>query len=109
MFKIIEEPTFRHDVVARVPVDGGYTEEKFAATFRVISPEEIDSFDLMKTEGATDFLKRVVVELHDIADAQGKALEWSDATRDAALRLPWARGALSRTYFEAIQGAKRGN
>ena len=109
MFKIVDEPTFSHEVTARVPVDGGFREETFTATFRVIDPEEADEFDLTTTAGSTAFLRRTVVKLDDVGDAQSKLLEWSDEVRDAALRLPWARSALARTYFAAISGAKSGN
>lgn len=109
MFKIADEPTFRHEVKARVPVDGGHREESFQATFRVLEPKEVDTFDLNTTDGSTAFLKRVIVQLHDIGDAEGKPLEWADEVRDAVLRLPWARGALARAYFAAIAGAKSGN
>lgn len=109
MFKIVEEPTFTHDVTARVPVDGGFAEETFKATFRVIDPEEVDSFVLTTTEGSTAFLRRVIKRLDDLADAEKHPIEYSDEVRDAALRLPWARAALARTYFAAISGAKAGN
>ncbi|MBN9504918.1 MAG: hypothetical protein J0I69_02735 [Altererythrobacter sp.] len=109
MFIVTDEPTFTHDVTARVPVDGGFAEETFKATFRVIDPEEVDSFVLATTEGAAAFLKRVIVRLDGIADAEKRPVEWSDQVRDAVLRLPWARSALARTYFTAISGAKTGN
>lgn len=109
MFTITDEPTFTHPVTARVPVDGGFAEETFKATFRVIGPEEKDTFDLLTTEGSTAFLRRVIVRLDEIADAEKKPVEWSDQVRDAVLRLPWARAALARTYFTAISGAKAGN
>lgn len=109
MFTVTKEPRFTHDVTARVPTDGGFREETCKATFRVIDPEEAGAFDLMTTEGSTGFLKRVVVRIEDIADAEGKPIEWSDDVRDAVLRLPWARSALARTYFSAVAGAKAGN
>lgn len=109
MFTIAKEPTFTHEVTARMPVDGGFREESFKATFRVIDPEEAQAFDLTTTEGSSGFLKRVVVKLHEIGDAEGKPIEWSDEVLAAVLRLPWARAALARTYFGAIAGAKAGN
>ena len=109
MSKTSTEPTFTHEVKARVPVDGGFQEERFKATFRVVDPDEAAKFDMMSIDGSTGFLKRVVVRLDDIGDAEGKPLEWSDAVFDAVLRLPWARSALARTYFMAVSGAKAGN
>jgi len=109
MFKIAKEPTFTHEVVTRAPVDGGFEEQKFKATFRAIDPEEAETFDIVTLEGSTAFLRRVVVQLHDVVDAEGKPVEWNDAVLLAALRLPWARTALARAYFAAIAGAKAGN
>lgn len=110
MFKIVTEPTFTHPVTAKVPVDGGgFLEEKFKATFRVIAPDEADAFDLLTNEGSTAFLKRVVVRLDELGDAEGQPIEFSEQVFDAALKLPWARGALARTYFAAVSGAKAGN
>ena len=109
MFKIVQEPTFTHEVIAKVPVDGGFRDEKFKATFRVIDPEEAESFDLSKVEGSTNFLRRVIVRLSDIADAEGAPIEWNDEVFTAVVKLPWARGALARGYFGALTGAKSGN
>lgn len=109
MFTISTEPQFTHDISARVPVDGGYRTEDFKATFRVIDPDEIEQFDLSTGDDSTDFLKRVVVKLDDIGDAQGEPVEWSDEVLEKVLKLPWARGALARGYFAAIKGAASGN
>lgn len=109
MFKIAAEPTFRHEVSAKVPVDGGFETQKFKATFRVIAPEEIDGYDLAETKASSDFLRRVVVRLDEIAAADGEPIEWNDAALEAVLRLPWARAALARGYFSAIAGAATGN
>jgi len=109
MFKVTQEPTFTHDVTARVPVDGGFEDQKFKATFRVIDPEEADKFDLATLEGSGDFLRKVVVQLHEVADAEGKPLEWNDGVLTAVLKLPWARSALARAYFAGVAGAKLGN
>lgn len=109
MFKIAEEPTFTHDVTARVPVDGGHKDETFKATFRVLEPERLDGFDLATTEGATAFLKAAIKKLDDVTDAEGKPLPWSDEVLNQVLRLPYARVALTKSYFEAVHGAPAGN
>lgn len=109
MFKIVQEPTFTHTVKARVPIDGGFREESFKATYRVIDPVELEKLDLSTNEGSTEFLHRTVARLDDIGDAEGNAVEWSDEVFAMVLRLPWARAALARGYFSAIAGAKAGN
>ena len=109
MFKIAPEKTFKHKVTAMVPVDGGHSAEPFEATFRVLDPAEADKFDLNTTEGATQFLRAVIVRLDDISDAEGNPVEWNDETRDAVLRLPYARIALNAAYWQAVSKARAGN
>ena len=109
MFKLTSEPTFRHKVRAHVPIDGGHRDETFEVTYRVLATDKVRDFDLATGEGTTEFLKAIIAELHDIADGSGKPLPWSDEVRDAVLRLPYARTAISNGYFEAISGARKGN
>ena len=109
MFTIADEPTFTHDVEALVPVDGGHEKQTFKATFRVVSPDELEQYNLNETISSAEFLKRVVVKLHDIGDAEGNAMEWSDRVFEQVLKLPYARGALARAYFSAMTKAKSGN
>lgn len=109
MFKVIKEPTFRHPVEAKVPVDGGFEDQSFEVTFRAISAEEAESFDMGDAASQTAFFKRIIVELHEIGDAEGKALTYSDAVRDQVLRLPWAKKAIAKTYFASLRGERLGN
>lgn len=109
MFKLATEPTFRHKLRASVPVNGGYQDEAFEATYRVLSVDKSSEFDLNTGEGTTAFLKAVLVELHDIADAHGNPVDYSDEVRDAVLNLPYARAAIVRGYFDGIAGARKGN
>ena len=71
--------------------------------------EEAEGYDLMDADSSKEFLKRIIVELHDIADAEGQPLEYSDSVRDQVTRLPWARKAIAKAYFAALNGAKEGN
>lgn len=109
MFKIASEPTFTHTVRARVPIDGGFRDETFRVTFRTIAPEEAAGFDLTTAEGSTELLRRIVAGLEDVGDANGNKVEFSDEVLDSVLKLPWARQAIAKTYFEAVAGAKQGN
>lgn len=109
MFKLASEPTFRHKLRARVPIDGGHREETFEVTYRVLTVEKIADFNLTTPEGTTGFLKAVLVELHDIADAQGNPVDYSDEVRDAVLNLPYARSAIVSGYFDGVAGARKGN
>jgi hypothetical protein len=109
MFKVATEPTFQHTIKARVPVDGGFRDESFKATYRVLEPEKIEAIDMGSTQGTLDFLRTIVVRLDDIGDAEGKAVEYSDEVLEQVLKLPYARRALITAYFEGVSGAKQGN
>ena len=64
---------------------------------------------MMDATSVKAFLARIIVELHDIGDVEGQALEYSDKVRDQVTRLPWARKAIVKAYFAALNGAKEGN
>lgn len=109
MFKLAKEPTFRHQVEAKVPVDGGFEDQSFEVTFRAIDAEEAEGYDMGDAMSQTAFFKRIIVELHDIGDAEGKPVPYSDAVRDQVLRLPWAKKAIAKTYFASLRGERLGN
>lgn len=109
MFKLSAEPTFRHKVRARVPVNGGHQDETFEVTYRALTIEQMSKYDLTEASDVSEFLRAAIAELHDIADAQGNPLEYSDEVRDQVLNLPWARAAIVAGYFEGVAGARKGN
>lgn len=109
MFVVTSDPQFTHTVTAMVPIDGGYEKQPFKVTYRAIGDEETDAFDLNTTKGSTDFLRRIVVRLDDLLDANKEAIPYSDAVRDQVLALPWARKAITRGYIEAVNKAAEGN
>src|SRR5258707_1023849 len=97
-FNIAAKPTFRRPVTVHVPDGDAARTEQFIATFRVLPVDDEAKFDLETGEGSTGFLKAVIVRLDDLADANGKAVEYSDDVRDEVLRQPYVRMALARTY-----------
>ncbi|MBV1918997.1 MAG: hypothetical protein KUG65_13180 [Sphingomonadaceae bacterium] len=109
MFKLVDNPTFKHTVTAVVPIDGGHREEDFDVTYNVLEPDEVGGFELSTNEGTKEFLLAIVKRLDDVGDAEGKPMPYSDALRDDVLKLPYARAAISSGYFEAITKAKKGN
>lgn len=109
MFKIIENPTFTHTVRVMVPIDGGHREETLKATYKVLTTDEVNGYDLSDSASSRDFLRTALVKLDDIADADGKPIPYSDEVRDQVLALPYARIALGRGYFEAVSKARTGN
>jgi hypothetical protein len=109
MFNIDENPVFTHDVIVRVPVDGGYRNEVIKATYEVIPTDEAARFDLSTEAGARAFLRRVVKKLDELVDRNRNAVPYNDEVRERVLSLPHARQALAAAYFKALEGAKLGN
>ncbi|WP_242415089.1 phage tail assembly chaperone [Sphingomonas panni] len=109
MFVADPNPTFTHEVTARVPVNGGYEEQKFKVTYRVLTDEQLGAFDLNDNGSAAAFLRQAVTGLDDIAGADKKALPYSDNLRDQIIGLPYARVPMVRGYFEAVYPARLGN
>ena len=109
MLKISSNPTFQRTIKARVPVDGGYSEDSFKVTFKVLSTDEINAFDLSTETGTREFLTAAIESLDDIAGEDGKPLPYSDGLRDQVLGLPYLRTAMITEYFKSVSGAPEGN
>jgi hypothetical protein len=109
MLKIAKEPTFRHQVTARVPIDGGHEDQQFSVTFRVLPVSVMDGARLEEVGGTGAFLQQAIVGLDDIVDEAGKPVAWSDALRDRVIDTPFLRQALIRAYFDGVAGAAAGN
>lgn len=107
MFKVVAEPQFTHTVKVRVPVDGGHEDQSFKARFRVVDTAEVGKIELEEGRGAA--VKRILVSMDELADADGNPVSYSDALRDQLIQLPYVEIALYRTYLEAVVGAKTGN
>ena len=97
MFVVEETPTFRHTVTADVPVDGGFSKQQFGVTFRLLDSDAADELDLSTRKGSDEFLRSIIVELHDLVDAKKQPVAYSDAVRDQVIALPWARRAIVRS------------
>lgn len=109
MFIVQDNPRFTHTVTAMVPVDGGHERQDFKVTFQAMETDEIGKLDLADAAASTEFLRRVVVGLGDIAGADGKPLTYSDKVRDQVIGMLWARRAIVAGYFKAVNAAAEGN
>lgn len=109
MFKVVSNRTFTHEVTVMMPSDGGYTTEKFKATFNYLGSEEANAFDVSTDDGALNFMKRIIARLDDITDDAGMPIPYSDALRDQVLNMPNPRRALLKSYFSAMAKAAEGN
>jgi succinyl-CoA synthetase beta subunit len=108
-FKIDAKPTFRRTVVVRIPDGGAAREETLQATFNVLSTDEMEELDVNTVGGSSDFLRRAIVRLDDLADANGKAVEYTEAVLNQVLQMPHARLALARTYMRELLKEREGN
>lgn len=109
MFEVVQERQFTARLKSATPVDGGTREETFKATYRVLSTERIDEIDLATKEGTDEFLRAVIVELHELVDANRQALPYNDEIRDQVMIIPYARRALIDGYFSNVNKARKGN
>jgi hypothetical protein len=104
------ERQFTARVTANVPVDGGTREERFKARFRVLNSDQLENYNLSATEGTTDFLRAVIVELFELVDDSNNPIAYNDDVRDQVILDPPARIALIRAYFDSIgKGGRKGN
>lgn len=108
-FVVDFNPTFTHVVKVKVPVDGGFKDQSFKATYSVIPTDEISQYDLGGGTGSKEFLQRAVTHMSDLVDKDGETISYSDELRDQLLGQLYVRKALARTYFEAVAGAQSGN
>lgn len=107
MFKFVAEQTFTHTVKVMVPVDGGFDEQSFKATFRVEDVEKLAG--IQEEGGQAEVLRRVIVDLDEVAGPDGAPLPYSDKLRDQLIGVPYVRIALFLTYVEAVSKARAGN
>lgn len=109
MLKIVKNPEFTSKVKVQVPVEGGTQEQSFTARFRALSVSEGEVFNMLSTEGNTDFLRAILIGWDGVKDEDGEAISFNDASRDQILDIPFVRVAILQTYNQAVMGARRGN
>lgn len=109
MLKIVKNPVFTAPVKVTVPVEGGVRESTFTGRFRAVSVSEAESFNLMSSEGTSDYLRAILVGWDGIVDDDGQPISFSDETRNDLIDIPFIRTAILTTYNTAMLGAKRGN
>jgi hypothetical protein len=107
--KIDKERTFTRTVTVFVPTDGGFEQQTVKATYRVIGVERAASFDQFTEAGARQFLQAVLVQLDDLAGADGQPVSYNDALRDQLIDVPYVRQALTLGYADAVSKARAGN
>lgn len=109
MFKVTAEPKFTHTVKVQVPVDGGYKEQSFKATFRVLAVDELSGGEEDEAGQQVSTLRKVICDFDDLVGEDDQPLSYSDELRDKLISVPYVRIALMQTYLKAITKVRAGN
>lgn len=107
MFKVASDRKFTHPVTVCVPVDNGHIDQTFKVTFRVLDATEMEQDGSVESQKSV--LRKIIVEMHDLIDADDQPVSYSDALRDELISLPFVRVALNNVYIKAMTKAKAGN
>lgn len=102
-FKVITNPEFTHTVTIHAPIDGGFEEQTLQARYRFVPPAALAEMN------GRDYADAVLISLDDLAGADGKAIPYTVAVREACLGLPWVVLGLVRGYNAALMQARSGN
>lgn len=107
MFKVTSNPQFTHNVTVSVPVDGGFVDQTFKTTFRVLDAAQLSSDNSVDSQ--IEDLRRVIVTMGDLVGEDDQPMPYSDALRDQLISLPYVRLALLNAYVRGVTKAKPGN
>ncbi|WP_303362491.1 hypothetical protein [Paracoccus sp. (in: a-proteobacteria)] len=89
----------------RVPVDGGFADQEFTATFRVLPWSEVEKLDTDPVQ----LLRAIWIGWDGIVDDDGQPIPFSDALRDQLIDTLYIRAATVTVYVNAMTGVARGN
>lgn len=108
MFNIATLPRITRKVPLSIETDGKSEDHSFTATFQILAIDESTPERLADDLAQRTFLDKAIVGLDDIED-NGKPAPFSPALKAAVLNRFDARGALIKTYFEAVKELALGN
>jgi hypothetical protein len=107
MLRINKTPTFT--VAVPLLVEGIDDPQAFRATFRAISDEEALAADTRSVDGFKAFLRKIVVELHDLVDDNDQPVACTPPLMEELLCHSHIRTALQGAYWRALLKARAGN
>lgn len=99
-------------VIINVPQDGGGVQKhEITADYLMLPQDQLDDLiaSSRESEGGNvdaDIVRRVVKRLGGVADADGKALDYTPELLEKMVKKSYVRLALTSTYFEAAAGKK---
>jgi len=86
------------------PVDGGvFKEEKISIRIKLLPAKGFQALIKQADDGL--FIRDILLGWEGVADDDGKALEFSEQTRDALAQVPYFVRAVINAYAEASVGA----
>jgi hypothetical protein len=106
MLKITARPQWTHNVTISVPVNGGFENQDCRVTYGLFDE---DSIEPTATPDPMVLLRGMVIRIDELADDDGKPLEWNDQVRDLVFKLPFVQTGLIRGYYRSVTGAREGN
>ena len=107
MFNINKTPTFT--VQVPIVIDGIDEPMSLRATFRAVSDDELLAAESRSIEGFKAFLRRITVQLHDLADDEGKPVAFTPELFEKLLGQAHVRVALQAAFWKAMLKARVGN
>jgi len=107
-FKIALSPTYKSKVVVETPNEHGkgFDRSDFIAEFKRV---EMDELEQLRSLPQKEVLDRVFVGFGDLLDEEDKPVEYTQATREALLKVPQARVALVEAFWSSIFKAREKN
>lgn len=108
MFVMNDNPEFTATATGKLPGDDG-EQFSFRPRFVALGQAEQDGFDLGTGDGTAGFLRRTLVGIDDVVDADGNAVPFGDDTREWLIDKPHTRAALVKAYFGGVYQAALGN
>jgi hypothetical protein len=105
-YRIDPNPTFR--AVAHVASPDGCG-GSFGVLFRALTVSEAAVYDFGDAGSVRDFLSRVIVEVDDVEDADGRTLPSSAEVVAQLVDIPAVRTALIAAYGAGFDAGRRGN
>jgi hypothetical protein len=108
VFTIDQTPEFTVPVPILTPDGEGHREDSIRATFIAIPDSEMA--ELLETpDDAKTFLRRVVRDVADMVETDGKPVPFNAVSAAVLFDMPFVRLGLVRAYSVAIRKVKTGN
>ncbi len=116
MFKLMDDEDAGKEikdwpVLINIPQDGGkVAKHEIRADFLLLPQADVEEQMEQSRESDgnvdRDILRRVVRKLSDVADAEGKPLDYTTELLERMINKSYVRSALISCYFDAANGRK---